>query len=198
MGVTAHRRASCAAVILFAASVAEAQVSDSAPGARVLAPFKHDLQQALRDGLARGPVEAIAACQVRAPEIASSLSRDGIRLGRTSHRLRNPSNVAPEWVGPILEAYTTSPSDRRPRTLALPNNRSGYVEPILVQPLCLTCHGDSLAPDVASRIKELYPADRAVGFRVGDLRGVFWAEFPTVLGAGLPQRRMEPDSLRRR
>jgi hypothetical protein len=62
--------------------------------------------------------------------------------------------------------------------VALPGERSGYVEPIGVQPLCLTCHGESLAPDLASRIEELYPADRAVGYRVGDLRGVFWAEFP--------------------
>ena len=101
-------------------------------------------------------------------------------MGRTSDRLRNPSNTGPAWVESILEAYLANPSDRDPRTVSLENDRLGYVEPIILQPLCLTCHGDNLAPDVASRIKELYPADRAVGFQVGDLRGVFWIEFPRV------------------
>jgi cytochrome c553 len=164
--------------LLCTASAAEAQETRLSPGARLLAPFKRDLQQALRDGLAAGPVEAIAACRIRAPEIADSLSRKGVRIGRTSHRLRNPSNAAPEWVQPILEGYVNDPLDRTARTVALRDNRSGYVEPILLQPMCLTCHGRDLAPEVASRISELYPSDRATGFDVGDLRGVFWVEFP--------------------
>ena len=48
----------------------------------------------------------------------------------------------------------------------------------MVQPLCLNCHGVELAPDVAGRIAELYPEDRATGFEAGELRGVFWVEFP--------------------
>ena len=62
----------------------------------------------------------------------------------------------------------------------LPDNRWGYVEPITVQPLCLACHGSEIVPDVADRISELYPEDRATGFAVGDLRGVFWVEFPAA------------------
>jgi hypothetical protein len=141
-------------------------------------PFKRALQEALLQGLSQGPVEAIAACQVKAPEIARALSRDGVRLGRASDRLRNPANAAPDWARPILDAYVANPWDRAPRALSLPNGQSGYVEPILVQPLCLTCHGEALAAGVASRIRELYPQDRAVGYRVDDLRGVFWVEFP--------------------
>jgi len=165
-------------VILLAAAAVDAQDAETPSGAELLAPFKQELQQALREGMARGPDEAIAACKQRAPEIAEQLSRDGVRMGRTSHRLRNPANVAPAWVAPILETYQTSPDEREPRTVALDDSRSGYVEPILVQPMCLVCHGDHLDPALASRIKELYPADRAVGFAVGDLRGVFWVEFP--------------------
>ena len=164
--------------IVLAASAAAAGESDPARGAEVLAPFKQQLQRALREGLAEGPVEAIAACPVRAPEIASSLSRDGLRLGRTSDRLRNPANSPPDWVRPILDEYAASPSERAPRAVPLPDGRSGYVEPILVQPLCLTCHGETLAPEVEARLAERYPTDRAIGYRVGDLRGVFWAELP--------------------
>ncbi len=168
-----------AAGLALAAGVVRAQPSEPTRGAELLAPFKRDLQAALGQGLAQGTVEAIRTCQLRAPAIAQARSVDGVRLGRASHRLRNPANAAPEWVAPILDAYVADPSDRAPRTVSLPERRSGYVEPILLQPACLTCHGETLAPDVAARIEQLYPEDRAVGFRVGDLRGVFWVEFPT-------------------
>lgn len=167
-----------ALALALVAGVVQSQDSAPAPGATLLAPFKQELQQALLDGLAQGPEEAIAACRVRAPAIADALSHDGVHVGRASHRLRNPANGAPDWVAPILDAYAADPSDRAPRTVSLAENRSGYVEPIVVQPLCLTCHGESLAPEVASRIRELYPADRAVGYEAGELRGVFWAEYP--------------------
>jgi hypothetical protein len=173
-----HRVLSLVAVLLSATAVVEAQDTELAPGPELLAPFKQDLQQALRNGLAQGPVEAIAACRLKAPEITDALSRDGVRLGRTSHHLRNPSNAGPDWVVAILETYANNPSDRAPRTVSLGDHQSGYVEPIIIPPLCLTCHGDDMAPDVAARIRELYPADQAVGYQVGDLRGVFWVEFP--------------------
>jgi len=160
-----------------AATVAHGGEPDVARGAKLLEPFKAELQQALRQGLARGPVEAITACQLRAPEIAKDLSQGNVRLGRTSHRLRNPANAPPSWVSPILEAYLANPSEQTPTTVRLPNEKSGYVEPIPLQPLCLACHGSALAPDVAARIDELYPEDQAVGFEVGELRGVFWIEF---------------------
>ena len=54
----------------------------------------------------------------------------------------------------------------------------GYVEPIMVQPMCLVCHGEALQPGVAAQIDERYPEDRATGFKAGDFRGVFWVEFP--------------------
>ena len=176
--VSVCRLLSVGFALALVAGVVPAQDSEPAPGAALLLPFKQNLQQALLEGLAQGPEEAIAACRVRAPAIADELSRDGVRVGRASHRLRNPANAAPDWVAPVLDAYAADPSDRAPRTVPIADSRSGYVEPIVMQPLCLTCHGESLAPEVASRIRELYPADRAVGYQAGELRGVFWAEYP--------------------
>ena len=56
----------------------------------------------------------------------------------------------------------------------------GYVEPIVTQPLCLTCHGDVQDPALAARIKDEYPEDEATGFQPGDLRGVFWVTYPEI------------------
>ena len=166
------------AALVLSATVATAEEAESARGNQLLSPYKRDLQAALRSGLQQGTVDAIAVCRIQAPDIAESLSQDGIRVGRSSHRLRNPANVPPAWVEPILAAYLAGTADREPRTVPLPGGRSGYVEPIVLQPVCLTCHGEVLADEVAARIDELYPQDRAVGFEVGDLRGVFWIEYP--------------------
>ena len=111
--------------------------------------------------------------------MARQLSTDGVVMGRTSHRLRNPANASPEWAQPILDAYLDSEDGREPVSVALPGQRMGYAEPITVQPLCVTCHGSALAPDVASRIAAEYPDDEATGFDVGDFRGIWWVEFPS-------------------
>jgi hypothetical protein len=164
----------------LAAGAVPAQPPEAVRGAELLTPFKRDLQQALRDGLADDPVEAISACRIQAPEIAASLAQGGVRVGRASHRLRNPANTPPAWVELILAGYAVDPADRTPQTVRLADDRVGYVEPILVQPLCLTCHGEALAPEIAARIELLYPEDRAVGYGVDELRGVFWVEFPSA------------------
>jgi hypothetical protein len=77
-----------------------------------------------------------------------------------------------------MQTFLDDPSSREPLAVGLADNRWGYVEPIMLQPLCLTCHGSELAPGVAEQISELYPEDHAIGFEAGDLRGVFWLEFP--------------------
>ena len=146
-------------------------------GAELLLPFKQQLKQALLTGLAEGPDKAIAACKIEAPRIAAALSVDGVVLGRSSHRLRNPNNEAPDWVQPVLDAYVAATDGLEARSISLPDGRAGYVEPILTQPLCLTCHGDVQDPSLAKRIEEDYPQDRATGFAAGELRGVFWVEY---------------------
>jgi hypothetical protein len=159
-------------------TVAEEAAGGNARGAAIVVEFKREMQTALRAGLEQGLPQSIAACQVRAPEIAQSLTGEGVRVGRTSHRLRNPANVAPDWVAPALDGYLQNPEDRAAKTVALDNNRVGYVEPIITQALCINCHGEEIARDVAESIHMLYPADRATGFRIGELRGVFWVEYP--------------------
>jgi hypothetical protein len=45
--------------------------------------------------------------------------------------------------------------------------------------LCLACHGQvsSLDPAVRAVLAERYPADRATGYRAGDLRGAVSVTF---------------------
>ena len=173
-------------VVLMVALVAVAACKRSelneskwkAAGAEAVLPFKKSLKGALVAGLEEGPAAAIAVCQIEAPKLAEAASVDGIRVGRSSSKLRNPSNVPRPWVQPILERFERNPENREPAVVAIDAHTVGYAEPIYVQPLCVTCHGAALAPDLQRKIAELYPNDRATGYEAGDLRGVFWAELP--------------------
>lgn len=165
-------------IMLYACTSGMQQETDTARGAELLTPFKQDLKLALTTGMQKGPLNAISVCKDEAPAIAASLSSEEIQMGRTSHRLRNPDNSAPEWVDAALQSYLDEDYDRTPRLVPLQNGRVGYVEAIETQPLCLACHGNVLAPEVAAHIEGTYPNDEATGFGVGDLRGVFWVEYP--------------------
>lgn len=158
--------------------VAQEASGPASRGAALLAPFKTALMQELVEGLEAGPVAAIGVCRLRAPAIADGLEAMGVRVGRSSHRLRNPANRAPDWVRPLLDHYRDTPAERGPIVVPLGDGRNGYVEPIMVQPLCLACHGTTLEPSVTEALATMYPDDRASGYAVGELRGVFWVEFP--------------------
>jgi hypothetical protein len=180
---TLAARTTALLALSFTAALSANAAEDEAPaggtpeGAAHLAPFKQQLMGALMAGFARGPVEAVDSCHLQAPEIAAGLSGGGVQLGRTSHRLRNPANAGPDWATEVLQGYLEQSGGWTPKTVALAGGREGYVEPIVTQPLCLTCHGTSVAPEVLDAIAERYPEDQATGFETGDLRGVFWVSY---------------------
>lgn len=148
-----------------------------------LEPFQQELVATLMTALADGPAHAISVCRVRAPEIAEGLAVDGVEMGRTSHRLRNPSNAPRAWVEPLLAWYLEHPDAREGRAVRIDAATFGYVEPIELKPFCLSCHGPSVEPELYASIRELYPEDEAVGFHAGELRGLFWVSMPLAAGS---------------
>lgn len=142
---------------------------------------KGKLAQALMGRLqaemkAHGPAAAVEVCRSEAPLLAAEVGRsEGLRIGRTSDRLRNPANTGPEWAQPLL---ATRPAEA---TFALgPKGELGAILPIRLQASCLACHGESakLAPGVVDALRKAYPKDQATGYHEGDLRGWFWVEVP--------------------
>lgn len=126
---------------------------------------------------------AIAVCSERAPELARQVSGNGVQIGRTSFRLRNPANQPPEWAREAVAAQSGELVAR-----SLPDGRMGYLFPIRVTGTCLVCHGvrEQLSDEVVTVLAERYPADQATGFRDGDLRGWFWVEVDRPAAAGKP------------
>jgi rhodanese-related sulfurtransferase len=151
-----------------------------------LAPFKGSLKQALTAALAVSPESAIEVCANRAPELARAASHDGIVVGRSALKLRNSENAARPWLRPVLAELAAAPSGSDShRMVTIEGNRRGYAEAIWTAPLCLTCHGESVAPAVDGKLRERYPGDQARGFKAGQFRGVFWVELDATAHARL-------------
>ena len=130
-----------------------------------------------------GPIEAIGICSVEASPIAARLSEQaGASVGRTALRIRNPDNAPDAGARDVLAAFerdlaagaTAAPEHFETR----PDGSARYMSAIVTQPLCVTCHGSDIAPEVAAAITERYPEDQARGFAVGELRGAFLVTWP--------------------
>jgi hypothetical protein len=142
----------------------------------LVANFKSTLKAALMEGLADGPVQAIGACSIQAPELIAELSVDGIRIGRTSKQLRNPKNAPAEWLVPLLEEYEGSTPGTESQAVRIDATTIGYVDPLYVGKPCLTCHGTAIPQAVEDEIVRLYPEDQAVDLAEGSFRGLVWVE----------------------
>ena len=119
---------------------------------------------------------AIAVCKEKAPGVAAHIKEIyGVKIGRTSHKLRNAANVAPEWADP----YVTDLAEY-PTYVAGPNGELGALLPIKLRAECQMCHGpvEGIDEGIMAAISEVYPDDQALGFIEGDLRGWFWVEAP--------------------
>ena len=165
-----------AAAATFSKTTLTEPVRDRA--AEVITPFKQKLMATLGAALKESPAHAIDVCQLEAPMIAAALNQDGLRIGRSSHRVRNPGNAPSPWQEAAISHYLNNPDDRAPQVYHLDNEHVGYAEPIIAMPMCLTCHGSELSPEVQAALAEKYPQDQATGFADGELRGIFWVEMP--------------------
>jgi hypothetical protein len=192
-----HRLALVAAPALLAAACAGAPPGRGASAATfdaerappALAPLVARASAAadqLQRGLARRLVEelqdapnAVKVCRDEAPALAAEVAQaQGVALGRTSHRLRNPASAPSAWVRPALEAAAARPA-AEVRAMAVDlGDRVGYLRPVFESETCLRCHGppEALSPGVRAALQDAYPADQATGFAAGDFHGFIWAE----------------------
>lgn len=130
-----------------------------------------------------GPVGAISACQTISPDLATHAADDlRFEVLRTSHRLRNPENAPDEWEQKVLQLFQTKivqgadPAKLEHfevLTTAEGEKLFRYMKPIMTGETCLTCHGTDVKQDVKAEIARYYPDDKAMGFKLGELRGAF-------------------------
>nr|WP_302849111.1 DUF3365 domain-containing protein [Sphingobium sp. AS12] len=136
---------------------------------------------------ASGPVGAIGVCQQAAPAIAANLSEEsGAEVRRIALKERNPAALAEGELRKRLEQLAAAPLDASGKPAAVQwtsgsgrDARAHYLRaiPMKAQP-CAACHGTSIAPEVRAKLAELYPLDKASGFKPGDLRGAIVISWP--------------------
>lgn len=141
--------------------------------------LKGELKSAIRGG---GTVKAISVCREKAPELAGRYSLiPGVELGRTSERCRNPANRPDRWEKEglallekrRLQGETLAGMEHWQEVEEDGKRSFRYMRAIPTGSLCLRCHGESIGSKLEKALRRIYPEDRAVGFRLGELRGAF-------------------------
>ncbi|MCU7930642.1 MAG: DUF3365 domain-containing protein [Candidatus Thiodiazotropha sp. (ex Codakia rugifera)] len=157
-------------------------------GKGVIKAFFGDLKGELVKGMKKGgPVSTIATCNTVAPSLAEAHTQmSGWEVGRTSLKVRNPDNAPDAWELSALKEFEdrkVAGEDPMKLVKAEMVEEKGHkifrmMKAIPTAEVCTKCHGDTLAAPVAAKLDELYPADQARGYKVGDLRGAFTLKKP--------------------
>lgn len=141
------------------------------------------LSQAIEEG---GVPNALQYCNVAAYPLVDSLSQlHQATIRRTSLRIRNLKNAPTEAERAVLLAYQeqiAAGGEPAPRVERLPEGNIAFYAPIRILPLCLQCHGkvgQDVLEENTALLRQLYPQDEAVGYALGDLRGIWSITFPS-------------------
>lgn len=141
--------------------------------------LKGQLVGAMKEG---GPVKAIEFCNLRAPDIAAEIAAaSNWEIGRTSLKIRSKDNEPDPWEWKVLQKFESqkaagvSPQDLEYAEVVEVGGKQQfrYMKAIPTEKACLKCHAEKIAPDVDAKIQQLYPDDKARGFKEGDIRGAF-------------------------
>ncbi|MDH5631514.1 MAG: DUF3365 domain-containing protein [Gammaproteobacteria bacterium] len=134
-----------------------------------------------------GPIKAIEVCRNKAPKMAAMMSdKTGWQIGRTSLKLRNPANAPDAWEQKVLNEFETrKAAGTNPETLEYSEvvSEDGkryfrYMKAIPAGAPCMTCHAGEIDQKLEAQINQLYPDDKARGYKVGDIRGAFTIKQP--------------------
>lgn len=132
---------------------------------------------------ASGPLAAADMCSTSAQGLTEGVEAEThAKLGRSSLRLRNSANAAPDWVSEWLSAQGERPFEGVEGIARVEDTPGGRVARVLVpvgidEP-CLQCHGpvDGMQAEVRELLAERFPDDAAIGYAVGELRGALWSQ----------------------
>ena len=128
-------------------------------------------------------LEAINFCAEKAQAITAEVNKklpSHVKVRRTALKVRNLANRPDKTDTEVMQAYATKAEEGKlsPKEIVTVKTEAGYrvYKPLLIQKVCLKCHGKQVAPRITETIKRYYPKDAAMGFKEGDFRGVIVAE----------------------
>lgn len=131
---------------------------------------------------AQGPAAAISVCKDKAPQIAKAIMAEkGVKVRRVTTKNRNPNSVPDAWEAKVLAEFEQRLA-RGEQATSLEYTEVvkedgqkvfRYMKGLPVMGLCMTCHGtdETIPADVKAKLAELYPNDKATGYKPNMLRG---------------------------
>ena len=169
--------------------LSEAQIVAEAfrQGQEIADKTQQDLLERLKEAMEEGStIEALQYCNIQAlPLTDSAILNQNVTVKRTSLKLRNPKNAPTDLEQQLLDAYQYNAEQGLPleeNVQRVGNEYLLYTKPITIgSTLCLHCHGEpqkDIDPETHQLIKQLYPTDKAVGYQIGDFRGMWSVKLP--------------------
>lgn len=136
-----------------------------------------ELKQAMRRG---GVKEAVPYCNTQAIPLTEKMAQKyHAEVRRTSLKNRNPQNKPNAQEAAIIAQYEqemTAGKKLQPKLTKLADGRTMFNAPILTRAVCLNCHGtvgQQVSKSNYQIIQSLYPKDKATGYKVAELRGIW-------------------------
>jgi hypothetical protein len=180
--------------LLLGTSVALGQsVPDPATeGPKIAAEAFAKLSSALGSAIVQGgPAAALPVCNEQAPRITAEVAQaHGVTLRRATVLARNPKNAADETERAVLAEFAeTLAAKDTPKAKVVSQtdgSRVFFAPIVLANPLCLQCHGrpeQDVSAATLAAIRAKYPEDKATGYRLGELRGLWRIDFPAEAGS---------------
>jgi hypothetical protein len=168
-----------AAAFLPAFPVRADDAALKAEAAAIVKDYAGGLQSALKGAIETGgPVNAVGVCAEKSPQLAAeAAAKTGWSVGRTSLKPRNQHSAPTAYEIRVMSEFQARlAAGEAIDTLVKAETVGGefhFIKAIPTAELCLTCHGSEVTPEVKAKVIELYPADTATGFSLGQMRGVF-------------------------
>jgi uncharacterized protein (UPF0335 family) len=164
---------------------ADTRAKYEAKGNAIVQASYEALSAKLKNAVANeGIDQAIRTCNMHASPLADSLATAfDAKIKRTALRIRNRGNkptLEEEAIMKLFKRAQDAGEELRPVVLLLDSATVNYYAPITIQPLCLNCHGEpgvSMKESTYETIIELYPKDRAIGYKLDELRGIWSIQF---------------------
>lgn len=148
----------------------------------VVMELKKSLMGEMISRMEKDPSGTVEFCSQNAARLTKEIGqKHGVSIKRVSEKNRNPQNMPDVNDQKVLNELKTliGQNKKTPEYMVVKSGDTiKYYEPIYTSQLCAACHGmdDEIAKETKEQIKKLYPNDKAVGYKAGELRGlmVIW------------------------
>ncbi len=135
----------------------------------------------------KGTVEALKFCNEQAYPITDSMSTIfDANIKRVSDKPRNMNNRANKIELKHISTFKAQVANKQTPKAIIEEEKDvvKFYYPITTNSMCLQCHGkkdDQIQPDAYKTLKLLYPEDKATGYDVNQVRGIWSITFNKTL-----------------